>query len=241
MKKTLLISALALMLLAGCSYQLKQVSDTYLPVEPNRPMKISYRISGQACEKYLFFAFPLGDDGDRIGKAIAEMTRNNEQIDNVVGLHVETSTSYWVVGETRCTVVSGYPVLYADSQPKRRLFARDMVEGPFAVGDPQAAAQPVQAAAAAAPAATAQSQVAAQPVQQVQMAPQQPVGPPMPTEQSCKKSCSRFSGLWKGQASIRGTIEKNCVNRCLSPASIAYRDCVDRANKVDDIARCNAL
>jgi hypothetical protein len=243
MKKLLYSLVVLSVFVGGCATHFNQVSDTYLPLEPNRPLKISYKITGEACETFLLGLIPVSGD-NRVEKAIAEMTRNNEQIDNVVGLTVETRETFYVVAIQRCTIASGYPAMYVDNQPKRRLFSREFMEGPTAVAEPT----PAPAAPAATPGAVPvdPSQVAAPqqpqaPAPQQFLPPPQPQAPALPTEAQCKKSCSRFAGLWKGSVSIKGTIERNCVNKCLTPAAAAYRDCINAASKVDDIGRCNNL
>jgi hypothetical protein len=242
MKKLLLPIIALSVFVGGCATHFNQVSDSYLPLEPNRPLKISYKISGEACETFLFYVIPVSGD-DRVEKAIAEMTRNNEQIDNVVGLTIETRLTHYVFAGQWCTIASGYPAQYVDNQPKRRLFSREFMEGPTAVAEP--APEPAPAAATMPAPQSDPNQLAAQqqalaPVPQQMMAPA-PQAPALPTEAQCKKTCSRFAGLWKGSVSIKGTIERNCVNKCLTPAAMAYRDCINAASKVDDIGRCNNL
>jgi len=228
--------------LAGCNYSAVEVRESYIPMEPARPHKMSYRRSGEACTSRLFGFVPLGGS-TRIDAAIAKMTQGSDRIDNILGLHVENKWAFWVLGTTNCTVVSGYPIIYVDDNQKRGVFSRRMMYGPGG-GAAAAPSTPVRAtppvvAATPRPKPTPAPPPAAAPT--AAPAPKPAARPAAPTKAECESRCARFAGIWKGSAAIQGTIRRSCVQKCLKPAKKAYRDCVDSASSIEDIGKCNNL
>ncbi len=215
-------------MLAGCSTTTLEVRESYLPMEPGRPYKMSYRRSGEVCGK-------RAEGGSWVSDAIAKMTQNSDRIDNLIGLHVEMRSA----GFSQCVAVSGYPIIYVDNQPKRGVFARRMMYGPSGGGasapsTPMRETPPIASAPAPAPVPVA---AAPAPVAAPAPAPK----PAAPSKADCEAKCARFSGIWKGSAAIQGTIRRNCVQKCVKPEKGAYRDCIDSAASIEDIGKCNNM
>jgi hypothetical protein len=221
------IAGTLLALLAGCTTTAVEVRDAYLPIEPGRPYKMSYRRSAQVCGS-------RAEGASWVSDAVAKMTQNSDRIDNILGLHVETSSN----GFSQCVAVSGYPIIYVDNQPKRGVFARRMMFGPGGGGaaapsTPMRETPPIAAAPTPAPTPT--------PVPAPTPAPTPAPKPKTITKAECESKCARFSGIWKGSAAIQGTIRRNCVQKCVKPEKKAYRDCIDGASSIEDIGKCNNM
>lgn len=217
---------------AGCSTTTLEVRESYLPMEPGRPYKMSYRRNGEVCGK-------RAEGGSWVSDAVAKMTQSSDRIDNILGLHVEMRSS----GFSQCVAVSGYPIIYVDNQPKRGVFARRMMYGPGGGADaapstPMRETPPIASAPAPAPAPVP---VAAAPAPTPVAAPAPAPKPATPSKAECEGKCARFSGIWKGSAAIQGTIRRNCVQKCVKPEKEAYRDCIDGASSIEDIGKCNNM
>ncbi|MFH1530649.1 MAG: hypothetical protein ABIK09_07960 [Pseudomonadota bacterium] len=224
------ITGILVALVAGCSTTVVEVRESYLPLEPGRPYKLSYRRSGEVCGSRTPGASWVAD-------AIATMTQNSDKIDNVLGLHVETKSSLF----SQCVAVSGYPVLYVDNQPKRSPFSRRMMSGPSGGGEaspstPMYESPPVVGASPT-PTPTPGPSLTPTPTP----TPTPASTSSAPTQAECEAKCARFSGIWKGSAAIQGTIRRNCIQKCLKPEKKAYRDCIDAAASIEDIGKCNNL
>ena len=221
---------------AGCSTTTLEVRESYLPMEPGRPYKMSYRRNGEVCGK-------RAEGGSWVSDAVAKMTQSSDRIDNILGLHVEMRSS----GFSQCVAVSGYPIIYVDNQPKRGVFARRMMYGPGGGADaapstPMRETPPIASAPAPAPApAPVPVPVAAAPAPTPVAAPAPAPKPATPSKAECEGKCARFSGIWKGSAAIQGTIRRNCVQKCVKPEKEAYRDCIDGASSIEDIGKCNNM
>jgi len=217
-----------LALLVGCSTTVLEVRESYLPMEPGRPYKMSYRRSGEVCGGRAPGASWVAD-------AIAKMTQNSDRVDNVIGLHVEMRTK----GLSQCVAVSGYPIIYVDNQPKRGVFARRMMYGAGAGAAPSTPMRETPPVIGSAPT------YAPTPAPTVAPAPTPaPIPKPKnatPSKAECESKCARFAGIWKGSAAIQGTIRRNCVQKCVKPDKKAYRDCIDGAGSIEDIGKCNNL
>jgi len=221
---------------SGCNHSAVEIRESYIPMEDGRPHKMSYRRTGEACTYRLFGFIPMGGS-TRVDAAVSKMTRNSEKIDNILALHVENKWSFWVLGTTNCTVVSGYPVIYVDDKPKRGVFSRRMVYGPAGGGvaapsTPMRETPPVVAPAPR-PAPTPTPAIAPTPRPTPRAA--------TPTKAECEKKCARFASIWKGSDAIQGTIRRNCIKKCVKPERKAYRNCIDAASSIEDIGKCNNL
>ena len=216
----------------GCSTTVVEVRGSYLPLEPDRPYKLSYRRTGEVCGS-------RNPGASWVADAIAKMTQNSDKIDNILGLHVETKSSMF----SQCVAVSGYPVLYVDNQPKRAPFSRRMMYGPGGGGEAAPSTPMYESPPVVAPAPTPVSAPipAVAPAPTPAPAPAPAPKPAAPTKADCEAKCARFAGIWKGSSSIEMTIRKSCVSKCVEPGNNAYRDCVDTVTDMKDMGKCNGL
>ncbi len=222
-----------LVLGVSCTTSFRQLQTSYVPHDESRPVQVYPRLKGTACEWKLFGM--LGVGGDRsTNAAISAMTRGSAKIDNLFGIQIEESSNFYLLVSKACTNVSAYPVVYKDANPKRQLFEPNMMAG-------RLVKQPASPGGSApAPAAVP-----------TETRPTQPYSPPtappaaprelLPTKKECEGKCTDFAKLWSGSDAIRSTIRGQCVKKCLVPENGAYRDCIDGASKIDDIAKCNGM
>jgi hypothetical protein len=227
-------------LASGCITSFQHAQDSFAPYDFGRPAQVYPNLKGEACEHRLFGFWKVSGDASA-SAAIATMTRGSAKIDNILGYQVEQKTGFWLLGFTSCTVVSGYPVIYKDSNPKWQLFEGNMVAGKLV-------AQPAVTPASAGPGPSVPSvPVAADKPAAGPVKTSKPAGLPpreadaAPTQEECDGMCGKFATLWKGSDAIRSTIRGQCVKKCLKPENKTYRNCIDGASKLDDISRCNAL
>ncbi len=216
----------------SCTTSFIQLQTSYVPHNESRPVQVYPRLKGAACEWRLFCRFKVG--GDRSSNlAIAKMTRGSAKIDNLFGVQVEQSSACYLFVGKSCTNVSAYPVVYKDANPKRQLFEANMMAGrlvkqPAAPGGGTVAPTPTRTT----------------PTPTYRPTPTTPPVAPravLPTERQCEEKCTKFAKLWSGSNAIRSTIRGQCVKKCLTPENGAYRDCIDGASKIDDIAKCNSM
>jgi len=216
----------------SCTTSFSQLQTSYVPHDETRPVQVYPRLKGSACEWKLFGL--LGVGGDRSANtAIAKMTRGSAKIDNLFGLQVEESTGFYLLISKVCTNVSAYPVVYKDANPKRQLFEANMMAGRL-VKQPAA---PGGGTVAPTPTRTTPTPTYRPPT----TAPAPTPRAVLPTKRQCESKCTKFAKLWSGSNAIRSTIRGQCVKKCLTPENGAYRDCIDGASKIDDIAKCNSM
>ena len=222
---------------SACNYSAVEIRESYIPMEDGRPHKMSYRRTGEACTSRLFGFIPLGGS-TRLDAAVSKMTRNSEKVDNILGLHVEEKWTFWLLGTTNCTVVSGYPVIYVDDMPKRGVFSGRMMYGPAGggVAAPSTPMRETPPVVAPTPRPTPTP-----PTHTTAPTPKPEPRTATPTKAECEKKCARFAGIWKGSDAIQGTIRRNCVQKCVKPDKKAYRSCIDSASSIEDIGKCNNL
>jgi hypothetical protein len=233
-----LIVAAAMVLTAGCLSSTQQLESAYVPYDSARPVQVWPRLKGESCEWRLFGVIGVGGDNS-LNAAVAKMTRGSTKIDNLLGVHIEKRDEFYLVVGRSCTLISGYPVVYKDTGARFQLFERNMMDGKLgekkpAVGRP---AKPTPAGGTTGGGTTYQPTVKTSPVKHVEAPPKASA----PTKGQCDKKCARFATLWKGSDAIRSTIRGQCIKKCLKPENVNYRDCIDGASKLDDIARCNGM
>lgn len=215
----------------SCTTSFSQLQTSYVPHDETRPVQVYPRLTGTACEWKLFGLLGVGGDR-RANTAIGKMTRGSAKIDNLFGLQVEESSEYYLLVSKVCTNVSAYPVVYTDSNPKRQLFEANMMAG-------RLIKQPAAPSGGFAPAPTHPTTTPAPTYRPTTPSPA--ARAVLPTKRQCEGKCTDFAKLWRGSNAIRSTIRGQCVKKCLTPENGAYRDCIDGASKIDDIARCNSM
>jgi len=243
MGRTLALAlATLLAICAGCTTTYRHAQDSFAPYDFGRPAQVYPNLKGEACSHQLFWVWTVSGDSSAAA-ALAAMTRGSAKIDNIIGFQVEEKWGFWLVGTTTCTVVSGYPVVYKDANPKWQLFEPNMAAGKLVAQPPVTpATSGASAPSLPAPVGAARPGTTGTPAAK----PTTPTLPPReadaaPTQSDCDSMCSKFASLWKGSDAIRSTIRGQCVKKCMKPENKTYRNCIDGASKLDDIARCNAL
>ena len=235
------ILSLALVSLA-CNTTFRQVEKSYLPHDQNRAMQVYPRLTGEACEQRILFFIPIGDSS--VNKALGQLTKYSTQVDNILGVQVEDKWSFWLLGSTHCTVVSGYPVLYKDNGAHWQPFEKNMMMGkllraPVVSGQGQTPARSNATTSSPIPSLTEPVEMAA-PVRTEPVAPAA-VRNETPTQPMCEEKCGRIGNLWNGSDAVRSAIRKQCMGKCLKPEKKDYRDCIDSAKSWDDLRQCNKL
>lgn len=233
-----LIVAAALVLATGCLSSTQQLESSYVPYDAARPVQVWPRLKGESCEWRLFGVIGVGGSNS-LNAALAKMTRGSTKIDNLLGVHIEKRDEFYVVVSRACTVVSGYPVVYKDTGPKFQLFERNMMTGKVGQKKPAIGHPPktTPSGGTTGGGTTYKPTVKTTPVKRVKTQPKTSA----PTKGQCDTKCAKFATLWKGSDAIRSTIRGQCIKKCLKPDNVAYRDCIDTARKLDDIARCNGM
>lgn len=232
-----LIALFVLLMATSCTTSFAQLETSYVPHDQGRPVQVYPRLKGEACEYKLFGL--IGIAGDRsTNAAIAKMTRGSAKIDNLFGIQVDTSSTFYVFVSKNCTNVSAYPVVYKDAQPKQQLFESNMMAG-------RLVKKPAAVGGGAAPTPTPKPTPTPTPTYRPATKPTPtPVAKPRevyPTKRECEGKCANFAKLWRGSDAIRSTISGQCVKKCLTPEKKAYRQCIENASKIDDIAKCNSM
>jgi hypothetical protein len=227
----------------ACTTSFKQLHTSYAPYDKQRPVQVYPRLTGQTCEWWLFGAIPVGGDGS-VNTAISKMTRGSAKIDNLVGMQVEGYTVNYLVVSKKCVNVSGYPVIYKDTEGKWELFDKNMMDGklvkkPAVSGGGNAAASSQPTTGTVSGRTTGKTKTKTHRTEpRVKVEPRKSS---VPSKTQCETTCSKFARLWKGSDAIRSTIRGQCVTKCLKPENNSYRNCIKGASKIDDIARCNSI
>lgn len=234
----------------GCMYRPVQVSPSLAPVDASRPMVRYKPIQGEACNPVLFYAIPLGDNS--LIQALWDMKRLVD-IDGYVEVSVEEKVTNWVVGHTVCTIVTAYPFTYGD-QP-RAIGVRGRADMPSPEGPATGTSSGSSggttggstttgsgsssssggggatgggAATSGGTTGGGSSSAAATPAE--------PSGPDAAT---CQAECLRFGKLAGTTDLIRKVVTERCVGRC-NAGDAPYFSCVQAAESVRDVKRCNA-
>ena len=103
------IAVPSLMLALTACHQAVVVAPSLGPVNPTQPRNERPRQSTSACTSFILHTIPSG--GDPVASATEEL-RGTPGVDGFVGLTVEQSTYFWLLGHTTCTTVSANPFTY---------------------------------------------------------------------------------------------------------------------------------
>jgi hypothetical protein len=237
MRKLLPLLGIAVLLLGvSCTTTFHQLESAYVPHDAARSSQVYPRLTGEACEWKLFGLLGVGGDAS-VNEAIGKMTRGSAKIDNLIGVQVEGTSAFYFFVSKNCTRVSAYPVVYRDTVPKLQLFEGNMMTGKLVKKPAVSGSGDVAPAPSPTPTPAPTPTYAPTPAPTPAPAPKEA----LPTKSQCETKCSRFATLWKGSDAIRATIRGQCVKKCLKPENGAYRDCIDSASKIDDIAKCNSM
>lgn len=253
MNRTCPIGLLLLLALpSACVSSFVQMQESYVPHDPTRPAQVLQRVTREACEWRLFGFLPISGDNSA-NTAVADLISSSPKIDNILAVHVTTTSTLYLVVWKVCTEVSGYPVVYKDNQPRLTPFRARMPKAgekvrskALATGNVPTASSTFGSAGAtkSSPAHSAATSIPSKPTKAGNWPKSDTPAKPTirgPTQSECESKCGRFAGLWKGSDAIKTTIRAQCMKKCLIPENSAYRKCIEEASKIEDITRCNAL
>jgi len=241
MRKSWPLLGVALLgLCLSCSTSFKQVVPSYVPYNESRPIQVYPRLTGESCEWKLFALFPISGS-NQVNAAVASMTRGSTKIDNLFGFQVEEKTRNYLVVSSRCTLVSGYPVIYKDTDVKWQLFEPNMMTGKLVKKPPVSRGGAATKTSTTTTRKTGKSYKPRAKTGRPARTTSPTTGSSGPTKKQCETKCARFATLWKGSDAIRSTIRAQCIKKCLKPGNDKYRQCIERASKIDDIAKCNSM
>ncbi|MCP4677741.1 MAG: hypothetical protein GY854_19930 [Deltaproteobacteria bacterium] len=120
---------IALLFVSGCTHAPVQLYDLRSDADRRGTVDLGDIQEGEACQHWILYLVPVGNT--KLNTALADMAaegRTRQRRGGQVGLvTVERKTMVWLLGYTRCTVVTGYQVIPprghaqnvdGDNQPK---------------------------------------------------------------------------------------------------------------------------
>lgn len=250
MRRTILLSILATAVLMGCNVTYQQMETTYLPHNDARPQKVFARQSAQACSHRILFFIPVGDNS--VNKAVGNLTHYHPRVDNLLGVQVEQTWGFWLLGQTVCTRVSAYPVAYTDAGPHWQPFDMGKMEGTgeasqaggstaVATTPPTPSTPVTSVTSESTPPGTTDLPPRTVEPRTTYTPPPKPPEDPKPTQADCDRMCGRTAGFYEGSSVVQSTIRRQCVDKCLTPEKKAYRMCIEKAQNWDQVKACNKL
>jgi hypothetical protein len=264
---TLSLSLVIAALSVGCHYSPRQVSASLTPINPYKKYEVLPKVSGEDCVFSLLYFMNLAE-GPRVERAIAAAVPVGSNVDDIIGLTIESKTVVYVIGAEYCVVVSGYPIRFLDTKGKGGIFAYEKNPQRFAPIGSDAAPTPAPVAVAPAPRPTVTPRptpppppktrpVVSNPVVTAPRPTPTPAPPPPPpagdgrdpiqTDEDgeqfldCGILCDNYVRPIRNQSAvIRDIILKRCAERC-NGGNMPFIECAMEARSTTDVSRCNQL
>ena len=233
MRRVIVVAAL-LALTVSCTYSFHQYVPSLTPVNTLKKMKIYPKVTGKVCTFKLFYFIPFSEA--RINEALHAAVPVGSDYDTMIGVTIESSSDFYLIGNYFCYHVSGYPAKVIPSNAKTGVFSQ-VLNYKLAAELHNANQQPVKKHP------VGNTKVKPDPVKTV--TPDPVKKQPEPSDEEivikCDELCANYSGILKNKSAlIKNYVNKKCMEKC-DGQNMDFIECAYEAKVFKDVEKCNKL